>query len=159
MAKRLIVPAPRQSWYWLKAPGIAWVRAHVPDARIEWHRRLMFNRNTGLSDQEAVLLPTESLAKARRAGFSPQPVNVEMVCGQCKRNYVPGYEDDPCIAQLPGVRFACCGHGKGKGYVFFENGIAIRFSGPDAIERFLAYGRPRQPTDRLFWRGRKRSGH
>jgi len=32
---------------------------------------------------------------------------------------------DPCIANLQGVRNACCGHG-GWGYVQFENGIIIR---------------------------------
>lgn len=33
---------------------------------------------------------------------------------------------DPCIAHLPGVRRACCGHGKKEGEIFFENGIKIR---------------------------------
>ena len=29
---------------------------------------------------------------------------------------------DPCIANLPGVAFACCGHGVDGPYVKFENG-------------------------------------
>lgn len=34
---------------------------------------------------------------------------------------------DPCLGKLPGVKFACCGHGKRHGYMFFENGVTIRF--------------------------------
>jgi hypothetical protein len=35
---------------------------------------------------------------------------------------------DPCIAELPGVLNACCGHGaKAKaGYVMFGNGVVLR---------------------------------
>lgn len=33
---------------------------------------------------------------------------------------------DPCIANLEGVKNACCGHGVVHGYVQFENGIVIR---------------------------------
>lgn len=33
---------------------------------------------------------------------------------------------DPCIADLPGVAFACCGHGVTNGYVKFEDGRIIR---------------------------------
>ncbi len=33
---------------------------------------------------------------------------------------------DPCIANLPGVRAACCGHGVEPGYVMFETGHVIR---------------------------------
>jgi hypothetical protein len=38
----------------------------------------------------------------------------------------PANGHDPCIANLPGVKFACCGHGVRDGYVYFENGIIIR---------------------------------
>jgi len=34
---------------------------------------------------------------------------------------------DPCIENLPGVKFACCGHGVHLGYISFENGTIIRF--------------------------------
>lgn len=45
-------------------------------------------------------------------------------CVVCKkRRTEKGH--DPCIADLPGVAFACCGHG-GIGYVCFENGQVIR---------------------------------
>jgi len=33
---------------------------------------------------------------------------------------------DPCIANLPGVVAACCGHGVETGYVMFEDGRTIR---------------------------------
>lgn len=33
---------------------------------------------------------------------------------------------DPCIANIPGVVHACCGHGTGHGYVMFEDGRTIR---------------------------------
>ena len=32
---------------------------------------------------------------------------------------------DPCIANLPGVVSACCGHGGNTGYILFENGVCI----------------------------------
>lgn len=37
---------------------------------------------------------------------------------------------DPCIPNLPGVKYGCCGHGgKGmnEGYLYFENGVRIGF--------------------------------
>ena len=33
---------------------------------------------------------------------------------------------DPCIENLPGVKFACCGHGIEPGYIYFENGTIVR---------------------------------
>jgi hypothetical protein len=34
---------------------------------------------------------------------------------------------DPCLGVLPGVRYACCGHGvRSTAYVRFENGATIR---------------------------------
>src|SRR3954462_3208827 len=48
--------------------------------------------------------------------------------GKCKRcglaRTPKGH--DPCIANLPGVVFACCGHGENQAYVVFENGVCIR---------------------------------
>jgi len=32
---------------------------------------------------------------------------------------------DPCLGVLPGVKFACCGHGVVDGYLFFENGVRL----------------------------------
>ena len=40
-------------------------------------------------------------------------------CKVCKLPRTPEGQD-PCISNLPGVAFACCGHGKQNGYVAFE---------------------------------------
>ena len=46
-------------------------------------------------------------------------------CENCgKRRTAKGH--DPCIADLPGVLFACCGHGQHDGYVHFKNGMTLR---------------------------------
>jgi hypothetical protein len=66
---------------------------------------------------------------------------------------MPRHEHDPCIANLPGVLFACCGHGVGRGYVAFENGITIRFDTKD-IERRLRDDEAASvgPDDEGFWK-------
>lgn len=48
---------------------------------------------------------------------------------------------DPCIANLPGVENACCGHGVELGYISFEDGTTIRgdfarVDGPEGIMNF-----------------------
>lgn len=60
------------------------------------------------------------------------------VCGGCglkvKKEHAvhkPGEQVtyvDPCLGKLPGVMYACCGHGKDdeSGYLFFETGVIIR---------------------------------
>lgn len=50
----------------------------------------------------------------------------------CARCGMPPTETgaDPCIADLPGVVFACCGHGA-NGYVAFANGRVVRFANQD----------------------------
>ncbi len=45
-------------------------------------------------------------------------------CTKCGKMPVNGH--DACIANLPGVKNACCGHGKTEGYIHFENGTVIR---------------------------------
>jgi hypothetical protein len=46
-------------------------------------------------------------------------------CKHCGK--MPSKEGhDACIANLPGIKYACCGHGVEDGYLFFENGIIIR---------------------------------
>lgn len=55
------------------------------------------------------------------------------VCPECGMTRgSDGY--DPCLGQLPGVDFACCGHGGksdprvcNEGYIKFANGKIIRF--------------------------------
>ena len=48
----------------------------------------------------------------------------ELPCGRCGKP--PINKHDPCIANLPGVENACCGHGIEEGYIVFKNGIIIR---------------------------------
>lgn len=48
-------------------------------------------------------------------------------CKICKKTLTYG-KPDPCLGMLPGVEFACCGHGEtDMGYVKFENGICLYF--------------------------------
>jgi hypothetical protein len=49
----------------------------------------------------------------------------ERKCPKCDK-YPTNDGHDPCIADLPGVDFACCGHGVEQGYVKFSNGQIIR---------------------------------
>ncbi len=46
-------------------------------------------------------------------------------CAKCGK-YPNERGDDACIANLGNVMNACCGHGKNKGYIQFDNGIIIR---------------------------------
>lgn len=51
-------------------------------------------------------------------------VPAERACPACKRSQTAAGHD-PCIANLPGVWAACCGHGVESGYVAFDNGVRI----------------------------------
>lgn len=54
-------------------------------------------------------------------------------CPKC--NKLPTREGhDACLGTLPGVKYACCGHGIRPGYVTFENGKRIGFSKEVIIE-------------------------
>ena len=36
-------------------------------------------------------------------------------------------EHDDCLGMLPGVKYACCGHGdRDNAYIMFENGVIVR---------------------------------
>jgi len=35
-------------------------------------------------------------------------------------------DPDPCLGVLPGVAYACCGHGAEQGYIYFHSGVVIR---------------------------------
>lgn len=53
-------------------------------------------------------------------------------CGKVKGGANPetGAEmPDPCWGKLPGIVHGCCGHGTGKGYLVFTNGVRLEFSG------------------------------
>jgi len=55
-------------------------------------------------------------------------------CGKCNE-YITADGHDPCIANLPGVRNACCGHGEdSSAYVQFDDGRYA--SGEKAISVF-----------------------
>ena len=49
------------------------------------------------------------------------------ICPVCKlARGKDGY--DPCLGNLPGVKFACCGHGGSRQcnpYIYFENGVRL----------------------------------
>lgn len=49
----------------------------------------------------------------------------KLKCLRCRKTMTKEGHD-PCIANLPGVKYACCGHGKTEGYILFKNGIVIR---------------------------------
>ena len=49
----------------------------------------------------------------------------DLRCISCKKKATKDGHD-PCIANLPGVTDACCGHGRHEGYIVFENGTTIR---------------------------------
>lgn len=50
----------------------------------------------------------------------------EIECLECGESC--GFDGpDPCLGQLPGVRGACCGHGRREhSYITFENGVTVR---------------------------------
>lgn len=45
---------------------------------------------------------------------------------------------DPCIANLPGVAYACCGHGAEPGYIHFYNGRVIYFAPLSVKQRAMS---------------------
>lgn len=50
-------------------------------------------------------------------------------CPHCHKRRGPD-RHDPCLGQLPGVNYACCGHGghgDTQGYISFTDGTVIRF--------------------------------
>ena len=47
-------------------------------------------------------------------------------CKQCGKHPVNDGHD-ACLGALPGVSFACCGHGTADGYIEFTNGTVLRF--------------------------------
>ncbi len=56
-----------------------------------------------------------------------QQIEAGWKCPECKLRRAVDGGPDPCLGALPGVLFACCGHGKARGYIYFTNGKVIRF--------------------------------
>jgi hypothetical protein len=61
------------------------------------------------------------LSEEWRYGRQPCPI-----CGKKRPKNGFRFKHDPCIANLPGVLYACCGHGIHEAYVMFETGHVIR---------------------------------
>ena len=55
-----------------------------------------------------------------------------VACPRCGR---PSDGHDNCLGYLPGVYFACCGHGAYEGYIYFRNGIVIRGNFKASMEK------------------------
>lgn len=53
------------------------------------------------------------------------PASIDRPCPHCGLLPTPEGHDG-CLGTLPGVRFACCGHGIHRGYIQFTNGVIIR---------------------------------
>lgn len=56
--------------------------------------------------------------------YMQEQYDADMKCPKCGLKPIGGH--DPCIANLPGVDYACCGHGKEEGYVKFKSGHTLR---------------------------------
>lgn len=66
-------------------------------------------------------------------------------CGDCgKKPTKEGH--DGCLGLLPGVAFACCGHGDPeRSYIAFTNGVVVRgFEVDTASEPSAALQRPKE---------------
>lgn len=74
------------------------------------------------------------------------------LCARCFRE-LPEEGPDPCLGMLPGVEFACCGHGKGRGYIVFENGTILRFTHVSQIERKHQYATGVSVEEIVKWDG------
>lgn len=62
-------------------------------------------------------------------------------CSWCAQRRLPN-GNDPCLGTLPGVNYACCGHGCGDGYVSFSSGAVLRGAFDDLPPRAWVPGAP-----------------
>jgi hypothetical protein len=58
-------------------------------------------------------------------GATSSQEDQSLICPKCQIVAEGAGHPDPCLGKLPGVRFACCGHGKDYGYIVFENGTVV----------------------------------
>lgn len=81
-------------------------------------------------------------------GKTKKGFNKKGLCKLCKELRTPEGHD-PCIANLPGVLYACCGHGLESGYIKFNDGRVLRFH-PICVDLEIAenemIGIPEPPT-------------
>jgi hypothetical protein len=66
-----------------------------------------------------------------------QDISVKRECPLCGK-YETNEGHDPCIANLPGVKHACCGHGIMKPYIVHEDyGEKIEFDTISDLRRYF----------------------
>ncbi|MCB1711529.1 MAG: hypothetical protein KDH96_03330 [Candidatus Riesia sp.] len=59
-------------------------------------------------------------------------------CPRC--NLCPTKEGhDACLGKLPGVSYACCGHGVKRGYMMFSDGKIVRFTQLEEVEQRIQH--------------------
>jgi hypothetical protein len=77
-----------------------------------------------------------TLGTMRKTTMAIGSLHHDKVCHQCGQTATPEGHD-PCLDTLPGVKYACCGHGIREGYIAFENGVVLRFY-PTRMERYFS---------------------
>lgn len=76
------------------------------------------------------------LADWRWAGTGEPARSGERACTSCGRVSEDGC--DPCLGRLPGVKAACCGHGKNEAYVLFDDGSGIEGAAALDFQRLMS---------------------
>lgn len=138
---------------------LIWDRMDNRWARIFGHRRVLIGSTV---DEDSIVARASSkMVGAKRAGGNEskgyfhgnvyycdtvnsyrcyyedgEPVDFShpRPCPKCGGS-VGGDGCDPCIGKLPGVKFACCGHGIHEGYILFENDVRVSLSKYVSIDR------------------------
>lgn len=70
-----------------------------------------------ITDKDGVTRYCNDLTEVANATLRP--------CGKCGGDPNAFGGHDPCLANLPGVRNACCGHGVDEPYIEFEDGRIV----------------------------------
>lgn len=88
------------------------------EMRVTWeygHKCYISNEGYRYFDSDELLDPSK-----------PKP------CKFCGLEYTEKCDEgryvDPCLGKLPGIKYACCGHGQIEAYLAFENGKVLRFN-------------------------------